>query len=855
MKKVLIISYYFPPSNFVGGDRTLGWAKHLKKLGYYPIVVTRNWNKNQKDITDSIENNEFHIDSLEDYEVHYLPFKNTLRDKLTKYPSLLLLQKALTFFEILLGALSKKFHPTKNFFDYTKKIIKEDHSIIGVIASGGPFHSFQIGFELKKQFKNILWLPDYRDEWNTNRNVKKQHFANRIIKKLLVKNEKKWTSNADFFITVSEECKFSISNLIQKKGITISNGFNPSDFDLNQPIKETKNLTISYSGTLYDYQNIEWIIKAVQHINKQLDFPIKLNFIGVDTIESQKQRILNLSTNDENICVFNRLPKVELSQLLLNSDILLLTAYSGSKGLFPVKFYEYAFIGKPILLVPSDNGLLELELTKNKLGYHARTYDECLDILTNLVHEKLENCKLSFSRNNEYIQRFDRIEQTKLLANAIDKRLSNPKEKKDDNKLLIVSYFYPPANFVGGERTSFWSENLIKKDIYPIVLTRNWNLNQTDIVDRVEDNDFFIDKNEIREIHQVQYVQSTRDRIANKGKFKFIQKLFTLYEVIFSNFFLKSIPYSNFYQHAKTIIINNPEIKVIIISGRPFQSFFIGYLIKKDFPHINWIPDYRDEWNSHQNLGKLNLLKKIIFYLEKRSELKWTSNANYFLTVSEPWKNSISNLIKIPGYVIKNGYTELKHLEINKTRDKTLRLTYAGTLYPTQKIELLIESFNEFITNGNTKMEFTFVGLNVYPEQEERVKKAILGFEQYYKFIDRTDRNNLLKIIQNSDLLALTAFDKIKGWYPVKLFDYFSFGKPILLVPSDDDVMQDFIRATNAGFICNNKEETISLLEKFYFVKQNNKKIELEINTHAAEEFSRLYQTNKLADFLKQFYE
>jgi hypothetical protein len=43
MKKVLILSYYFPPSGFVGGERTYSWYKYLNEIAYYPIVITRQW--------------------------------------------------------------------------------------------------------------------------------------------------------------------------------------------------------------------------------------------------------------------------------------------------------------------------------------------------------------------------------------------------------------------------------------------------------------------------------------------------------------------------------------------------------------------------------------------------------------------------------------------------------------------------------------------------------------------------------------------------------------------------------------------------------------------------------------------
>jgi hypothetical protein len=55
-------------------------------------------------------------------------------------------------------------------------------------------------------------------------------------------------------------------------------------------------------------------------------------------------------------------------------------------------------------------------------------------------------------------------------------------------KILIISYFFPPSNFVGVERTHFWCINPYNEGIYPIIITKKWNKNQKDINGKIEDN-------------------------------------------------------------------------------------------------------------------------------------------------------------------------------------------------------------------------------------------------------------------------------------------------------------------------------------------------------------------------------
>ena len=142
------------------------------------------------------------------------------------------------------------------------------------------------------------------------------------------------------------------------------------------------------------------------------------------------------------------------------------------------------------------------------------------------------------------------------------------------DKVLIISYFFPPCNFVGGERTGFWANNLYKNSIYPVVITRNWNEGQADIVGRVLKNKTKIDKNDKREIHYLKYQFQLRDIFK---KCSFIRKTLTLTSQVLFYLIPKSISYYNFYLKAHELLLQDKKIKNVIISGSPFESFFFGY--------------------------------------------------------------------------------------------------------------------------------------------------------------------------------------------------------------------------------------------------------------------------------------
>ena len=78
----LILSYYFPPSRFVGGQRTEYWANHLSEYGIYPIVLTRQWNEGQKDLLEKPNQKKLQITYNDNNEIHYLPIENSLKNKI-----------------------------------------------------------------------------------------------------------------------------------------------------------------------------------------------------------------------------------------------------------------------------------------------------------------------------------------------------------------------------------------------------------------------------------------------------------------------------------------------------------------------------------------------------------------------------------------------------------------------------------------------------------------------------------------------------------------------------------------------------------------------------------------------------
>jgi len=401
-------------------------------------------------------------------------------------------------------------------------------------------------------------------------------------------------------------------------------------------------------------------------------------------------------------------------------------------------------------------------------------------------------------------------------------------------KILIISYFFPPSNFVGGERTFAWAKYLHQYGFYPIVITRQWNNNQTNLSDKIHDNTVKHEMHQGYEVYRLPFNRNLRDKLINYPKLKVLQKALTFFEIIFSNFFLKALPFNNFFDKACEIIEKNKDIEFLIASGRPFQGFFIGSQLKKKFEHICWIPDYRDEWTTHQLFQPTNKIGKFIHRLEKISEKKWTKNAECFIGVGQSSINSISSLIHKKGIIVRNGYEKTSIIASRKEKvdSKDFVISYSGTLYAYQEIEIVISALKKIIQLDKKNICLKFIGINMIPDQERRVSLLIKGFENNFELIDRCSKEELSQYLNQTDLLLLTGYKGMKGWYPVKLFEYYYLQKPILLCPSDQDIMEEFITQTNSGHVANSLEECY---QKLLHLIEQKEKGEISIPKHNEE--------------------
>jgi len=419
-------------------------------------------------------------------------------------------------------------------------------------------------------------------------------------------------------------------------------------------------------------------------------------------------------------------------------------------------------------------------------------------------------------------------------------------------KVLIISYFFPPANFAGSYRIISWARYLHNFGIYPVIVTRCWNENQSELTDEIINNTFSHEKYETYEVYRIPYKRNLRDRIHSKNNRifnKLISKFLTFFELVFQNYSNAAIPYSNLYDFSLNLIRKN-KFDCLIVSGRPFQLFRFGWLMHKK-TGIKWIADYRDEWSTCQWMDRYNRIEKFICKLEEISEKKWLSNSSAIVSCSIPLVNNISTFTQKPGYLVYNGFDpkDYEFAEDFSPSQGEFTIVYNGTLYYTQEVEVFLEAFKSFVDKFKEKLiiKLKFPGLKVDSLQSARVESLIVGYESFVEITSRVSKKDVIEIQRRADLLLMLGHTDVVGNFSSKIFEYLACRRPILLCPSDNDVLHLLINVTKSGYICQNKSEALETLTKLAEEKLQKGILSFNPDEEEVNRYTRTQQTKSLA--------
>ena len=419
VRKVLVVSYYFPPMGLSGVQRTLKFVKYLPEFDWLPIVLTTgatNYFAFDETLLNDINQSEL----ISIYRTEKDPFKfnrKSNENKILQYPSRIK-QK-------LFRMLSQTFFIPDSRITWKKyavklgsKIIEENPDINLIFATAPPFTDFLVAEELSKKY-DIPYVLDYRDLWVDN---PQYFFATPFHKMKAIKMETnvlRRSSKAFVITRTMKEKLLSRYRFLSHDDISIlSHGFDAEDFLPFKNIKPNpKKLTITHCGLFPDDRTPKYFFKAlVKFFDKRPEARrnFELRFIGI----MRKAHIKMLERYDlTNIArLKGYLPHQEAIKHLLESDVLWMMLRNDIET--PGRFFEY--IGaKKTMLISVPRGSIRLIAEESNAAF--TTYPKDVNGIAQAIETVYDLWRQKYLPipDDSFVEQFERKLLTQKLAREI----------------------------------------------------------------------------------------------------------------------------------------------------------------------------------------------------------------------------------------------------------------------------------------------------------------------------------------------------------------------------------------------------------------------------------------------------
>lgn len=428
MKKVLIITYYWPPAGGSAVYRWLKFTRYLQDFGWEPVVYTAENGEyseldpaNAKDIPKGIT-----ILKQPIWEPYQL-YKRFIGQKKTEKVNVGFLtenKKPALAEKISVWIRGNFFIPDARKFwvkpsvNYLSTWIAQNP--VDLIISSGPPHSMHlIAMALKKRF-SLPWIADFRDPWT------KIDFYNDLYLTSFADHkhlylEKKVVTTADCIVSVGNQMSEEFKDLGAKKTFTITNGFDTADKVLEAVIPDTK-FSIAHFGTVNKARNPELLWKVIADLvmeNAAFAADLELKFIG--RLDQSASASLQGYQLEKYLTRIDFLPHKEVLLMQKQSQLLLLLINQthNAKGILTGKFFEYLAAERPIIAIGTTTGDVADILNLSQAGVMIDFTD--FDGLKQAVltfYEQYKQGTLKVSPSG--IQQYSRFELTRKLATVMD---------------------------------------------------------------------------------------------------------------------------------------------------------------------------------------------------------------------------------------------------------------------------------------------------------------------------------------------------------------------------------------------------------------------------------------------------
>jgi glycosyltransferase involved in cell wall biosynthesis len=327
VRTLLVLTYHFPPSAASGTFRLLGFARHLPKFGWQPIVVAPPripW------------------EPVDDQLLRQVPAGTPVCA--VPYPQSRLFKGVRWLFPNAVW-LPRAWRASIR--------MMHTHQPGALLTSGPPHCVHLLGRSLKRRF-GIPWIADFRDPWFSDG---KLDFGHSLWPWFEAQCEKAVMRDCDAIVANAPAAARGMQAAFPQQAhkiVTLTNGFDLEAFPApDDPPVAGNVINILHTGEVYGGRDPRPLLDALQELQRQPlcdGRTVRLSFLG-----RSKDNGLNLAGEIESrglrqvVDLGQQVPYEHVLHALVRADILLLLDSPGRRAGIPAKLYEYFGAGRPIL--------------------------------------------------------------------------------------------------------------------------------------------------------------------------------------------------------------------------------------------------------------------------------------------------------------------------------------------------------------------------------------------------------------------------------------------------------------------------------------------------------------------------
>lgn len=413
-------------------------------------------------------------------------------------------------------------------------------------------------------------------------------------------------------------------------------------------------------------------------------------------------------------------------------------------------------------------------------------------------------------------------------------------------KLLMIANQFPPMGGAGVQRTSKFVKYLTKLGMPISVITK-------EVVGGLQDSTLLSDIPSTVSVYRLPAYDLENGTGLMRIPKKILAKL--------------SSPDSEIFWAKKNRdcifkIIEEEKPDVLYTTSYPYSSHLLGFEVKKRYPKIRWIADYRDEWTNnpfHLDSG----LRRMKLKAERSKELKVNRHCDFLIANTRQMLNNFvkdTPSLKDRSAFIPNGYDEddFRGLQRTVRSDSKFVLTHTGSLYGRRNLDEILDALKQLTDRGDidkNRIEVRIVG-NVHETVLDDYRRRYNFTDQIRSYGYMPHRQSIEMLFESDALLLLIGKGKGSGnFYTGKVFEYIRTGVPILgIVP--EGAAAELLKETGTGLTADPEdgEGVASIVKRMYDARFSGEESVCP-NQDAVKKYSRECQAKQLFDIMSRCYE